>query len=71
MIWWLILPNINSLIGDNCEILSSTTIVDSKIANNVRVEASVIEEAEVADNATIRMYQIRLEYTVRVRSINN
>lgn len=43
----------NTVIGNNCEILSSTTIVDSKIGNNVRIETSVVEESEIDENATI------------------
>ncbi len=53
----VIYPNVfiegNTDIGEECEILSNTRIIDSKIASNVRIEASVIEESIVENGATI------------------
>nr|MBS9775528.1 bifunctional UDP-N-acetylglucosamine diphosphorylase/glucosamine-1-phosphate N-acetyltransferase GlmU [Fusobacterium sp.] len=53
----VIYPNVfiqgNTEIGENCEILSNTRIIDSKIASNVRIEASVIEESIMESGVTI------------------
>ena len=43
----------NTEIGENCEILSGTRIIDSKILNNVRIENSVIEESIIENGVTI------------------
>ncbi|MGL5001285.1 MAG: bifunctional UDP-N-acetylglucosamine diphosphorylase/glucosamine-1-phosphate N-acetyltransferase GlmU [Cetobacterium sp.] len=43
----------NTSIGENCEILGNTRIIDCKIGNNVRVESSVLEESIVEDKVTI------------------
>ena len=43
----------DTFIGDNCEILGTTRIVNSTIKNNVRVESSVIEESLIEDKVTI------------------
>ncbi|MGL4653635.1 bifunctional UDP-N-acetylglucosamine diphosphorylase/glucosamine-1-phosphate N-acetyltransferase GlmU [Cetobacterium sp.] len=42
-----------TLIGQNCEILGNTRIIDCKIGNNVRVESSVLEESIIEDRVTI------------------
>ena len=53
----VIYPNVtiqkNTEIGENCEILSGTRIIDSKILNNVRIENSVIEESIIENGVTI------------------
>ncbi|MGL6023031.1 MAG: bifunctional UDP-N-acetylglucosamine diphosphorylase/glucosamine-1-phosphate N-acetyltransferase GlmU [Cetobacterium sp.] len=43
----------NTSIGENCEILGNTRIIDCKIGNNVRIESSVLEESIVEDKVTI------------------
>ena len=43
----------NTVIGENCEILGNTRIIDCKIGNNVRVESSALEESIIEDRATI------------------
>ena len=40
-------------IGENCEILGNTRIIDSKIGNDIRIESSVIEESIIEDRVTI------------------
>lgn len=40
-------------IGENCEILGNTRIIDCKIGDNVRVESSALEESIIEDRATI------------------
>lgn len=40
-------------IGKECEILGNTRIIDCEIANNVRIESSVLEESIVEDKVTI------------------
>lgn len=40
-------------IGENCEILGNTRIIDSSIDNNVRIESSVIEMSKVEEGVTI------------------
>jgi len=42
-----------TVIGKDCEIGPDTTVIDSKIGNHVRLLASVLEEAEVADDVTM------------------
>lgn len=53
----VIYPNVfiqgNTKIGENCEILSNTRIIDSKIADSIRIEASVIEESILETGVTI------------------
>ena len=55
-----IYPNVtlqgNTEIGENCEILSGTRIIDSKVYDNVRIESSVIEESIVENGVTIGPY---------------
>ena len=55
-----IYPNVtlqgNTEIGENCEILSGTRIIDSKVFDNVRIESSVIEESIVENGVTIGPY---------------
>lgn len=43
----------NTKIGKECEILGNTRIIDCEIANNVRIESSVLEESIVEDKVTI------------------
>ncbi|MGL6169741.1 MAG: bifunctional UDP-N-acetylglucosamine diphosphorylase/glucosamine-1-phosphate N-acetyltransferase GlmU [Fusobacteriaceae bacterium] len=40
-------------IGENCEILGSSRIIDCKIGNDVRIESSALEESIIEDKATI------------------
>lgn len=40
-------------IGENCEILGSSRIIDCKIGNDVRVESSALEESIIEDKVTI------------------
>ncbi|MGL5056130.1 MAG: bifunctional UDP-N-acetylglucosamine diphosphorylase/glucosamine-1-phosphate N-acetyltransferase GlmU, partial [Fusobacteriaceae bacterium] len=40
-------------IGENCEILGSSRIIDCKIGNDVRIESSALEESVIEDKATI------------------
>lgn len=42
-----------TVIGENCEILGSTRIIDSKLANDIRIESSVIEESILDDKVTM------------------
>ena len=55
-----IYPNVtlqgNTEIGENCEILSGTRIIDSKVYDNVRIESSIIEESIVENGVTIGPY---------------
>ena len=37
----------NTVIGENCEIIGCTRIIDSTLGNNIRIESSVIEESIV------------------------
>ncbi len=43
----------NTKIGEKCEILGNTRIIDCQIGNNVRVESSVLEESIVESKVTI------------------
>ena len=43
----------DTVIGQNCEILGNTRVIDCNIGNNVRVESSVLEESVVEDRVTI------------------
>ena len=43
----------NTVIGENCEILGCTRIIDSKLGNDIRIESSVIEESIVDDKVTM------------------
>ncbi|MGL4629449.1 bifunctional UDP-N-acetylglucosamine diphosphorylase/glucosamine-1-phosphate N-acetyltransferase GlmU [Cetobacterium sp.] len=43
----------DTVIGQNCEILGNTRIIDCKVGNDVRVESSVLEESIVEDRVTI------------------
>jgi len=42
-----------TVIGENCEILGNTRVIDSKIGEDVRIESSVIEESVIENKATI------------------
>ena len=43
----------NTVIGENCEIIGNTRIIDSVLKNNIRVESSVIEESILEDKVTM------------------
>ena len=43
----------NTVIGENCEILGTTRIIDSVLGNNIRIESSVIEESQIDDYVTM------------------
>ncbi|WP_410207835.1 bifunctional UDP-N-acetylglucosamine diphosphorylase/glucosamine-1-phosphate N-acetyltransferase GlmU [Fusobacterium sp.] len=43
----------DTVIGENCEILGTTRIINSKIENNVKIESSVIEESILEDGVTM------------------
>lgn len=53
----IIYPNVtitgDTKIGKNCKIMSNTRIEESTIADNVKIDASVIEESEVEEGVTI------------------
>lgn len=53
----VIYPNVviegNTIIGENCQILSNTRIVQCKIDDNVTVEASVLEHSNIEEGVTI------------------
>ncbi len=42
-----------SIIGENCELLGNTRIIDSTLGNNIKVESSVIEESILEDGVTM------------------
>lgn len=42
-----------TVIGENCEIMGNTRIIDSTIGNNVRIESSAIESSSISDKVTI------------------
>lgn len=43
----------NTEIGENCEIIGTTRIIDSKLGNDIRIESSVIEESILEDKVTM------------------
>ena len=43
----------NTVIGENCEIIGNTRIIDSTLKNNIRIESSVIEESILEDKVTM------------------
>ena len=43
----------NTVIGENCEIIGCTRIIDSTLGNDMRIESSVIEESIVDDKVTM------------------
>lgn len=43
----------NTEIGENCEIIGATRIIDSKLGNDIRIESSVIEESILEDKVTM------------------
>lgn len=43
----------DTVIGEGCEIIGNTRIIDSVIGNNVRIESSVIENSKVENAVTI------------------
>lgn len=43
----------NTVIGENCEIIGSTRIIDSTLGNNIRIESSVIEESIIDEGVTM------------------
>lgn len=43
----------NTIIGENCEIIGNTRIIDSTLKNNIRIESSVIEESILEDKVTM------------------
>ena len=43
----------DTVIGENCEIIGCTRIIDSKLGNDIRIESSVIEESIVDDKVTM------------------
>ena len=53
----IIYPNVflqgDTTIGENCEILSNSRIIDSKLGNNIKIESSVIEESILEDFVTM------------------
>ena len=53
----VIYPNVtiqgNTKIGKNCEILGNTRIENSVIGDNVRIEASVVEQSTLEDGVTV------------------
>lgn len=53
----VIYPNVtiqgNTKIGKNCEILGNTRIENSIIADNVRIEASVVEKSTLEEGVTV------------------
>lgn len=42
-----------TVIGENCEIIGNSRIIDSTLGNNIRVESSVIEESILEDGVTM------------------
>ena len=43
----------NTIIGENCEIIGNTRIIDSVLSNNIRIESSVIEESIIDEGVTM------------------
>jgi len=56
----VILPNTflrgETIIGEDCQIGPDTTVIRSKVGNNVKILASYLEHARVADGVTIGPY---------------
>lgn len=42
-----------TVVGENCEIIGNSRIIDSVLGNNIRVESSVIEESILEDGVTM------------------
>lgn len=42
-----------TVIGDNCQILGTTRIIDSTLGDNIKVESSVIEESILEEGVTV------------------
>ena len=42
-----------TIIGENCEIIGNSRVIDSVLGNNIRVESSVIEESVLEDGVTM------------------
>lgn len=42
-----------TVIGENCELIGNTRIIDSTLGDNIRVESSVIEESVLEDGVTM------------------
>ena len=42
-----------TVIGENCQILGTTRIIDSTLGNDIKVESSVIEESILEDGVTM------------------
>ena len=45
-------------IGERCEIIGNTRIIDSTLGNDIRVESSVIEESILEDKVTMGPFLI-------------
>lgn len=43
----------DTVIGENCELIGTTRIIDSKLGNDIIIESSVIEESIVDDKVTM------------------
>lgn len=43
----------DTTIGKNCKLIGNSRIIDSKVANNVRIESSVIEKSTLENKVTI------------------
>lgn len=43
----------NTIIGENCEIIGNTRIINSVLGNNIRIESSVIEESIIDEGVTM------------------
>jgi bifunctional UDP-N-acetylglucosamine pyrophosphorylase/glucosamine-1-phosphate N-acetyltransferase len=46
----------STVIGEGCEIGPDTTIIDTNVGNNVKILASVLERAKLADHVTMGPY---------------
>ena len=53
----IIYPNVHicgqTIIGEECEILPNTKIVDTQIGSNTRIESSVIYESKIGENTNV------------------
>lgn len=53
----VIYPNVviegNTIIGENCEIFGNTRIIECQLADNVKVEASILEYSSMEEGVTI------------------